>query len=120
VSQLKVHRSLSDKYFVESKILFEYKQYSLAVNALVRSNIELERLPRIFEAVIKEKKEIHRIFTETKEDMTVQIQLLQQMKEIFPIQYSWEPENQQASVLKIGEEIDNAIFIRQSVLKRIP
>src|ERR1700690_3290457 len=38
IAQERYHLSLSDKYLVEAKTLFEYNQYFLAVDALNRSN----------------------------------------------------------------------------------
>ena len=38
IAQSKYHQGLSDKYLIEAKTLFEYKQYPLALDALRRSD----------------------------------------------------------------------------------
>lgn len=38
IAGLKYNRTMSDKYLIEAKTLFEYKQYKLAVSALQKSN----------------------------------------------------------------------------------
>ncbi len=48
LGQLRYHRELSDKYFVEGKTLWEYGQYLLGTDALVRSEEHFTMLsPRI-------------------------------------------------------------------------
>jgi len=42
ITRYKYHLSLADKYLVEAKTLFEYKQYLLAVDALERSDREFQ------------------------------------------------------------------------------
>ena len=45
IAQTKYHLGLSDKYLVEAKTLFEYKQYMLGADALIRSNNEFNEIP---------------------------------------------------------------------------
>jgi len=42
LSNIKYHQKLSDKYLVEAKVLFDYGQYFLGVEALKRSNEEIK------------------------------------------------------------------------------
>lgn len=50
IAQIKYHLGLSDKYLVEAKTLFEYKQYLLATDALKRSS---DQFSQIHQYVIK-------------------------------------------------------------------
>ena len=58
MAKVKYHLKMADKYLVEAKTLFEYKQYLLAVDALQRSNQQFQPLPQLLERV-----KIHLIFS---------------------------------------------------------
>lgn len=44
IASAKYHLALSDKYLVEAKTLFEYKQYLLALDALARSDYQFSQI----------------------------------------------------------------------------
>ena len=58
ISSLKYHLQLADKYLVEAKTLFEYKQYLLGRDALLRSNSQFQILPKFITDAAIEGKDI--------------------------------------------------------------
>ena len=52
------YQRLSDKYLVQAKTLFEYKQYLLAYKSLLKSNQYFEKILSLF-AFRKKKEKIH-------------------------------------------------------------
>lgn len=92
IAQSKYHRSLSDKYLVEAKTLFEYKQYLLAVDALNRSNEHIK--------------------TFSHEQMKIHRDVLEQLKQALPKEFLWQPEKQTSTLLPLHKLLDEAIKLR--------
>ena len=90
--QFKYSLRMSDKYLVESKTLFEYKQYLLGYQALLSSDAYFSRTnPALISASekgknISEKKNI------LKEAAGKHVEELKQMKLIIPERFHWTPE----------------------------
>jgi cell shape-determining protein MreC len=93
LGQAKYHTALADKYLVEAKVLFEYKQYLLAVDALKRSNEHVEK-------------------ASNEEQRAAHVQVLTRIKEDVPEEFTWTPEKDKATKLSLYDLIDAAIALR--------
>src|SRR5438876_8559854 len=57
IGQTKYNMQLADKYLVEAKTLFEYKQYFLALKALRQSDAYISKVPLFINQARNEKKD---------------------------------------------------------------
>ncbi len=108
--------SLSDKYLVEAKTLFDYKQYLLAYKALEKSNhYFLNTAPYLQKATeegrdVSQKKAIFRLASEKHREV------LQDLIKTVPQIFVWKPEKISSTTLDIKNLIDISIRIRASYL----
>ena len=114
--QFKYNLSQSDKYLVEAKTLFDYKQYLLAHQALQKSDNYFKKIkPNLLSAKSNSKT------TADKEKLLREaagkhIEELGKLKITLPPTFEWRPEKQQPRILNFQESIENSIEIRQEVL----
>ena len=95
LGQAKYHLALADKYLVEAKTLFEYKQYLLAVDGLKRSDEHIKKVPM------------------NKDAMLSHVEVLNYLLKTLPEQFTWTPEKGAATQLNLHEIIKNSINIRK-------
>ncbi len=95
IAQAKYHRGLSDKYLVEAKTLFEYKQYLLGGDALRRSDEEFAKTPKNPEAAQKH------------------IEILTGLLSIVPDSFTWTPEKAGSTELPLKDLLEASIRLRQ-------
>ena len=106
----------SDKYLVEAKILFEYKQYLLGHQALLKSDAYwMQMQPSLVEAsnhgkYIKEKEELYKSAAEK------HIEVLHKILYEVPEKFIWTPEKVAATHLNLKTSLDKSITIRKRVL----
>lgn len=116
ISQFKFNLSQSDKYLVEAKTLFEYRQYLLAYQALVKSDEFFEKskpnltLAKLHGKVISEK------LTLLKSASEKHTEVLEKLRLEVPATFQWAPEKGQPTDLNLQKAIDRSIKIRKSVL----
>lgn len=115
LSQFKYNLSLSDKYLVEAKTLFEYKQFLLAYTSLQKSNDYFSKAPYFLMLAKKEGKTIN-----DKKDMLRSAsekhqEVLNILEEELPDVYTWTPEKEKASELQIKKAIEKAIEVRKQI-----
>jgi hypothetical protein len=115
IAQLKYHVGLSDKYLVEAKTLFEYKQYLLATDALKRSDQELSDIMLLVDEGNREGKDMSEQKKIVSESMQVHVVTLAEMKNQLPGEFVWTPEKSDPQKLSIGSMLDTSIQIRQMV-----
>jgi len=109
IAQVKYHLSLSDKYLVEAKTLFEYKQYLLAVDALHRSREEFDAIPFYVAQGKKEGKDMS-MFEQIISDATIaHREVLDMLKNQLPKDFYWQPEKSQGTNLSIEKELDTVL-----------
>ena len=104
----------SDKYLVEAKTLFDYKQYLLALLALQKSDKYFGKIyPNLLSAKNKGKKlaEKETIF---KEAAKKHIEELTKLKSSVPSVFAWTPERELPTNLKLWESIDTSILLRRA------
>lgn len=95
IGQKKYHSALADKYLIETKTLFEYKQYLLGVEALRRSNEHVSFISSVSTEQVKE-----------------HVKILEQLKQTTPKDFLWEPEKQGPTYLPLHNILDESIAIR--------
>ena len=110
-SQFDFNLAESDKYLVEAKTLFEYKQYLLGYQALIKSdNYFRKTLPNLASAKrngknISEKEKILKNAAFRHEEVLAQ--LLSQVPPVF----NWTPEKKPPTNLELKQAIANSIKI---------
>jgi len=111
IAQAKYHFMLSDKYLIEAKVLFEYKQYLLGDGALVRSSNEWIQIQPHLSLAKNHKKDISKFLAMYKEAAQVHIDVLGSL--IVPELMLWSPEKGTPTNLYLKEDIAKAIDIRK-------
>ncbi len=109
ISQFKYRLSLSDRYLVEAKTLFEYKQYKLAMNALLKSD---ENFVKAYPFLKKAQKQGVNISEKEKLFQEASAKHRETLLELIPKvprEFFWEDENSKPLKLKIHEKIKNSI-----------
>lgn len=105
----------SDKYLIEAKTLFEYNQYLLATKALEKSNEYFAKTSVFLEAARREGKD-------TREKTMLLMQAANKHKEVLgelisvvPVEFNWQPEKREATVLRIKSALEESIKIRRNI-----
>jgi hypothetical protein len=119
IAQTKYQLSLSDKYLVEAKTLFEYHQYLLAVSSLKRSGTAFNTLPGLIISARQEKKDVVNIARTISDAATEHGRVLNLMKQTLPDSFTWIPEKDKSTELSIRELIEHEITIRESVAQTV-
>lgn len=105
---------LSDKYLVESKVLFEYKQYLLAVDALKRSDESWEQIDGYISRAAKEGKNIQYLQTKHQEQSVEHKQSIDRLMTMLPETFNWTPENEKSTNIQLKQLLENSKNIRNS------
>lgn len=104
--------SLADKKLVEAKVLFEYQQYPLALQALSDSNRHFQKAIYYLERADQEGKDISQKMVNLKAAAEKHREVLENLREVLPEQFLWQPEKREATELLIKKSLDEAIEIR--------
>ena len=116
LGQFKYNLKMTDKYLVEAKTLFEYKQYLLGYKALESSNFYFSNtLPNLAMAE-KSGKDVSRKKIILTSAVQKHIETLEQMDIDTPDNFSWEPEKSLPTVLGIKGLIEEATNVRKNTL----
>lgn len=106
----------SDKYLVEAKTLFEYKQYLLGTKSLEKSDLYfINALPYLIKAKA-EHKDISKEKILLGEDSLKQIEVLTELERDVPESFTWSPEKSKPTDLFLKKSIDKSIGIRKRYL----
>ncbi len=112
IGNFKYHLSLSDKYLIEAKTLFEYHQYTLAITALNSSD---QLFTKLTEDIVKLKQsnKFSQQFAQTFSGAQFAHQkVLNSLLGILPKEFSWQDENQPVKLLQLHQLIQQSISIR--------
>lgn len=114
--QFRYNLNQSDKYLVEAKTLFEYKQYLLGYNALEKSDMYFSSAPLYLKNA-----QLHGKNISEKEEALGQAakkhgEVLKKMKNTVPAQFTWVGEKAQPITLNLVGAINKSIHIRSSSL----
>lgn len=119
IARIKYHLGLSDKYLVEAKTLFEYKQYLLAADALTRSDRQLTGLPVLLTAGDSEKKDMSPLRLLVTESMSAHAGVLTALKDQLPPEFIWQPEKSAPTTLPIAGMLANSLQIRRDIVTEV-
>lgn len=112
-SKFKYNLKLSDKYLVEAKTLFEYKQYFLGINALRKSNSYFTNTsPYLIKAKI-ENKDISKNRTILREAALKHKEVFMKLEKDLPEIFIWIEEKSLPAVLELKKAVREAIAIRE-------
>lgn len=103
---------MADKYLVEAKTLFDYKQYLLAYNALKKSD---QYFLKIYPNLIKAEKNGKNISQKkTILDSAAQkhIEIIRELDVDIPSVFVWKPEKMPATTLNLREALNVSIQLR--------
>ncbi len=114
--QFKYNLQESDKYLVEAKTLFDYKQYLLGYQALTNSDQYFEKIRPSLISAQNHNKDISEKLSILKEAALKHIEELNKMRKNVPETFVWSPEKRKPSNLNLGWLILNSIKIRGQVL----
>lgn len=115
-SQFKYSLKLSDKYLVESKTLFEYGQYLLAIKALHKSDNYFQQTKNFLSKAKTEGKNIEQNRKIQKNAAQKHIEVLEKLSQELPIDFEWKPEKDKPITLHIRKEINSSILVRDKFL----
>ena len=116
IASVKYHLKLADKYIVEAKTLFEYRQYLLANNALDRSNKQFQMLHFFIERAQREGKDTKFLQLQVREATQKHINILERLKDELPKEFIWIPEKTESITLHIFSLLNSAIEVRRTML----
>jgi len=104
---------LADKYLVEAKTLFEYKQYLLAHNALLKSDEYFKKAGVYLLTAQTDNKNIKEKKVVFKEASLKHIEELELIRNMTPEKFVWTPEKSKSTILNISEAIKKSVVIRR-------
>jgi hypothetical protein len=116
ISAYKYHLGLSDKYLVEAKTLFEYKQYLLASDALLRSDSEFARVPVYLRRAASEGKDVRALELQLREAAARHTQVLTGLQSVLPEVFEWKPEKSDATTLSIKDMLRQSGMVRDNAV----
>lgn len=103
----------SDKYLVEAKTLFEYKQYLLAYGSLQKSDLYFKNIPLVLKEARKKNKNIDQKQNLLKNASLKHIEVLDTIINFTPDSFVWSPEKSLPINLNIKKAIDESVRIRE-------
>jgi len=110
--QFKYNLKQTDKYLVEAKTLFEYKQYLLGINALKKSDTYFIKIKPSLLKAKSEGKDINQSLLILKDAKDKHIETLERVSKEVPEAFVWEPEKEKPTNLNLHEIINESIHIR--------
>ncbi len=114
--QFEYNLKMADKYLVEAKTLFEYKQYLLGHEALKKSDSYFAKIrSSLLKAEKENKNAINKIIT-LKEASKKHIEVLKKIDLDTPDIFIWEPEKSSPTTLFLKKAIIESIKIRENSL----
>ena len=106
----------ADKYLVQAKTLFEYKQYLLGYNALKKSDSYFVNIMPSLARAEKNGKNTLKKKTVLREASQKHIEVLEKMDLETPDTFIWQPEKELPTALNIQKAILNSILLREKNL----
>jgi len=112
LARFKYDLKQSDKYLVEAKTLFEYKQYLLAVDSLKKSDNYFEAAKKDLK-IAEKRKNIQEQELILKEASLKHIEIIEWLRQNTPETFFWRPEKTVPTNLNIWRNLDASIKIRE-------
>lgn len=115
-AQYEYNLSEADKYLIEAKTLYEYKQFLLAYYALEQSNYYFSKISGNLNSAEKENKDISQKTNIFKQAALKHIEILESLDHSIPYEFTWNAENSIPIILNNGTLINESIAIRNKAL----
>ncbi|PIU02406.1 hypothetical protein COT66_00400 [Candidatus Shapirobacteria bacterium CG09_land_8_20_14_0_10_49_15] len=109
----KYELALADKKLVEMKVLFEYRQYLLALTALDQSNNHFQKAVDFVVAAQVQGKNIQTKMANLQAAAVKHQEVLESVMGQTPADFWWQPEKDEPRQLAIHQGLQKAISIRQ-------
>lgn len=106
----------ADRYLVEAKTLFEYKQYLLADKALSKSNMYFQQTSISLANAEGERKDTSEKQALLQQAALKHSEILEKLKQELPESFDWQPEKEEGIRLNLYNNVEKAIDIREKVL----
>ncbi len=119
LSSYRYRLALADKYLVEAKTLFEYRQYLLASDALERSDEQFSAVPGYLINASKEGKDTRQFLRVFAEASAAHKNVLAGLLANTPDTFVWSPEKSAATTLPIREMLLRSVRIRDAAMQRL-
>lgn len=114
--QFNYNLKMADKYLVEAKTLFEYKQYLLGYKALRKSDFYFSNTLLNLIKAEKNNKNIAQKKIILRQAAQKHIEILERMEADNPATFNWQPEKTSSTILEIKKAIEVAADIRKKSL----
>ncbi len=114
--QFEYNLKQSNKYLVEAKTLFEYKQFLLGYKALIKSDSYFSQAPLYLKLAEREDKNIANKKNILQNAALKHIEVLELLKSEVPEKFEWKPEKSPPTILNLKEAILKSIEIRKNNL----
>jgi hypothetical protein len=114
-AKVKYYLKISDKYLVEAKTLFEYKQYLFGSDALSRSDDAFNKITKYMKIAKSENKDIRPLQTTISDVFSIHKRVLSTIKSEVPKYFVWAPEKTEATQLPLERNIEASTVIREKV-----
>lgn len=113
IAKSKYYLSISDKFLVEAKTLFEYQQYLLAVSALEKSDEYWSKIQNHIEDSFLEGKNIELPVVQFSEAAKEHERILLNLEKETPKDFLWQPEKKQSTNLELHSKLQNSLRTRK-------
>lgn len=117
IASFKYHLKLADKYLIEAKTLFAYKQYQLGVNALKRSDAQIPQVMKFLYSVQKDGKDVQKLKSTADDAMVAHILVLEKLSSELPETYRWAPEKKQPVLFDFSLLLNESLAMRKKLLE---
>lgn len=107
--KFKYNLQSSDKYLVEAKTLFEYDQFLLGQNSLLKSDEYFSKLLSNINQSKLEGKNISGLIFLHNQARQKHMEVLLKIRDDVPDTFDWQPERKSAITIKLHEVIDRSI-----------
>ncbi|MEK7092260.1 MAG: hypothetical protein AAB907_01395 [Patescibacteria group bacterium] len=114
-SQFSYNLKLADKYLVQAKTLFEYKQYLLGYESLKESDLFFKEAITSLDKAKIEKKDISQKKIILKSASLKHIEELNTLQMVLPEEINWIPEKTASTKLLLRNAIKNSLEIRKLI-----
>ena len=111
--QFKYNLKYSDRYLVEAKVLFEYKQYLLGYKALISSDNYYKKIKPTLELALKNNRNIKEKSQLLSEASLKHIEELGEIEKKLPETFTWKPEKSSSTLIPLKKTVKNSIKIRE-------
>lgn len=119
IATAKYHMELTDKYLVEAKTLFEYKQYLLASDALRRSDSQAEQISASLGNAHSEGVDTAQLKSIIMQEMQVHIAVLDTLKQQMPAVFIWRPEKSSETRIEIERILNQSRLFREKIVDSV-